>query len=198
MDYPEFIELFNMGENPVNLEGFAFTKGIDYKFLQGSTILPGEGLVLTNDTALFKNRYGFKAFSQFNKRLDNKGEILILENRFNQVVDSVFYSDTIPWPVAADGEGFSVEVINPNDDNSPFINWKISESKYGSPFESQIMQEIDASLYPNPFHDMIYINLKNQDLEHETFIVEFFNLFGNRVKSIETINENHHNSNFDA
>jgi hypothetical protein len=186
-DFPEFIELLNTGENSINLDGFVFTSGINYKFLQGSIINPGEGLVLTNDTSLFRNKYGFKAFGQYYKRLDKKGEDLIFENCFNQLVDSVSYSDTVPWPVAVDGDGFSIEVINHGNDNSVSENWKLSGTKNGTPFESKHKQKLDAILYPNPFNDMIYIELGNQEFEYETFVVEIFNLFGGKVKTIETV-----------
>ena len=188
--FPEFVELYNTSETIVNLDGFAFTKGIDFTFRLGNNITAGAGLVLTNDTALFKTTYGFKAFGQFSKRLNNKCETLILENRFKQIVDSVSFSDTIPWPVAADGEGFSLEVIDPKNNNSVFANWKISENKKGTPFEPQTPKEFDVILYPNPFNDVIYTELGNQDLVYEKFIVDIFNLMGSKVKTLETLSDN--------
>jgi len=185
-DKPEFIEIVNTGETNIILDGFVFTKGIDFTFLQGSSIFPGAGLVLTNDTALFKKVYGFDAFGQFNKQLNNDGETLILKNRFYQTVDSVTYSDTIPWPVAADGDGFSIELISQKSDNSIHTNWKASEVKEGTPFESQTGQDMEATFYPNPFTDKFFIELGNPDLAYEPFSVEVFNLFGSVVKSMET------------
>jgi hypothetical protein len=184
-DKPEFIEIVNTGETSVILDGFVFTKGIDFTFRQGS-IFPGTGLVLTSDTALFKKVYGFSAFGQFNKQLDNNGETLILKNRFSQTVDSVTYSDTIPWPVAADGDGFSLELINQESDNSIHTYWKASEVKEGTPFEPQTGQDMEATFYPNPFTDKFFIELENADLVYEPFKVEVFNLFGSVVKSMET------------
>jgi hypothetical protein len=115
---PEFIEIFNAGENTVVLDGFAFSKGIDFTFNPGSTIYPGVGLVLTNDTSLFKNVYGFSAFGQYNKQLSNSGETVILINRYAQTVDSISYSDSIPWPPEADGDGYSIELADLKLDNS--------------------------------------------------------------------------------
>jgi hypothetical protein len=183
--YPEFVEIVNTGENTIVLDGFVFSKGIDYTFQPGGNIFPGTGLVLTNDTVLFRNRYGFNAFGQFSKKLSNEGEILILKNRYNQTVDSVFYSDTIPWPVAADGEGYSLELINPLSDNSVYNNWKESDMMNGTPFEPQTGQELNATLYPNPFNQTVYIEIGNQGLAYEPFIIEVFNLFGSKVKSLE-------------
>jgi len=189
-DYPEFVELFNTGETTVILDGFCFSTGIDFTFQPGSNIFPGAGLVLTNDTSLFKNVYGFSAFGQFNKQLSNKGEILILENRFNQIVDSVSYSDSIPWPIAADGEGFSLEIINQKLDNSIFNNWEISKLENGTPFEPPAGQELAATLYPNPFNESVYVEIGNQSLAYELFQIEVFNLFGSKIKSVEIYSYN--------
>jgi hypothetical protein len=183
--YPEFVELVNTGETTIVLDGFIFSRGIGHNFQPGSNIFPGQGLVLTNDTVLFRNRYGFSAFGQFSKQLSNDGEILILKNRYNQTVDSVFYSDTIPWPLAADGNGNSLELINPLSDNSVYNNWKESAMMNGTPFEPQTGQELHATLYPNPFNQVVYFQIGNQELAYEPFIIEVFNLFGSKVKSLE-------------
>ncbi len=184
-DFPEFVELVNTGENPIVLDGFIFSSGIAYTFQPGSNIFPGTGLVLTNDTVLFRKKYGFGAFGQFSKQLGNDGETLILKNRYNQTVDSVFYSDTIPWPLAADGDGYSLELINPLTDNSVYNNWKESDMMNGTPFEPQTGQELHATLYPNPFNQVVYVEIGNQELNNEPLIVEVFNLFGSKVKSLE-------------
>jgi hypothetical protein len=189
-NYPEFVELHNSGETSIILDGFTFTEGIDFTFPQGSSLNPGEGLVLTNDTSLFRSEYGFLAFGQYIKQLNNDGEIIILENRFNQMVDSVWYSDTIPWPVAADGSGYSLELIGSEMDNSLFASWKVSEIKAGTPFEPRIPQHSDAILYPNPFTNIVNIEIADEKYAYETFIAEVFNLFGSKVKTLEIVNDN--------
>lgn len=185
--YPEFVEIFNTGENTVVLDGFVFTKGIDFTFQTGSSIYPETGLVLTNDTSLFRKVYGFSAFGEFNKQLSNSGETLILKNRYAQTVDSVTYSDTIPWQVGADGDGYSLELANLKLDNSIHTNWKISDIKNGKPFNTESGQNIDAVLFPNPFTGYIHIEIGNLELAFEPFRVDIFNLFGSKVKSVETV-----------
>ena len=189
-NYPEFIELLNSSEENIMLDGFVFTKGIEYTFQPGSNLLSGTGIVLTNDTSLFRIVYGFKAYGQYSKRLNNGGEKLILENAYKQIIDSLSYSDTIPWPVLADGEGYSLELINPKADNSVSSNWKVSEIKDGTPFEPQIKPLSQTALYPNPFTDMVSIEIGNPDLIYKTFVVDVYNLFGIKVKSIEKTTDN--------
>ena len=43
------------------------------------------------------------------------------------------YSDTTPWPVAADGDGASLEVVNLNGDYSDPTNWRSSATLGGTP-----------------------------------------------------------------
>jgi hypothetical protein len=181
--FPEFLELLNTGENVIVLDGYTFVKGIDFTFPAGSNILPGNGFVLTNDTTAFKNRYGFSAYGQYNKRLSNSGELLVLKNKFNQIVDSVRYSDTIPWPVAV--TGFSLELIDGKLDNSLYQNWKVSDKKNGTPFEPEIETVSEIILYPNPFTDMLHIRFANKELAFEMFEIEIFDLLGNKVKKLE-------------
>ena len=180
--FPEFLELLNTGENVIVLDGYVFEKGIDFAFPSGSSVLPGTGLILTSDTAAFKNVYGFSAFGQFNKRLSSSGELLVLKNKFNQIVDSVRYSDTIPWPLQT--MGFSIELINCKLDNSLYQNWKVSDKKNGTPFETEIETESEIVLYPNPFTDMLHIRFANKELAFETFEIEIFDLLGNSIKQL--------------
>ncbi len=180
---PEFIELLNTGNDPVSLDGFRFTDGIEFTFLSGY-LFPQKGIVLTNDTALFREVYGFNAFGQYEKKLSNAGESVILENRFSQLVDSVAYLDTIPWPVIADGDGFSIELISLQSDNSLAANWKASDKQNGTPFEPVENQELKAKIYPNPFKDVVVIEMEYQDSPFETYKVEIYNQFGSKVADL--------------
>ena len=184
-DYPEFIEIMNFGTSPVNLNGFKLSGGINYLFQTESSLQPGAGIVLTNNTPLFNDTYKFNAFGQYQKQLSNGGETIILTNEFNQLIDSVTYSDTIPWPILADGDGYSLELIDGNMDNSISSSWRKSEKIFGSPYNMNTLSDIDAQVYPNPFINELTINVQNISLSQETFLVEVFNQFGSAVKSVE-------------
>lgn len=183
-DYPEFIEIMNFGDGPVYLNGFELTGGINYLFQNDESIKPGKGVVLTNDNYLFNNVYSFSAFGQYQKQLSNSGEVVYLKNGFNQLVDSVSYLDTIPWPVLADGEGYSLELIDPNMDNALWSSWKVSEKIHGSPFNPNVMKDFDVLVYPNPFLNEVYIEFGDINLIRESFVLEVFNQYGSRLKVI--------------
>lgn len=189
-DFPEFIEIYNTGESAIELNGFVFSKGIDFTFQTGSTVLPAEGIVLTNDTALFRDVYGFAAYGQYYRQLSNGGETLVLKNRYNQTVDSVTYSDTIPWPSEPDGQGFSLELKGFELDNSDYTSWKSSEIKNGTPFEPKNTEGFDATLFPNPFSNKLYIKLKIDDSAFGKFKIEVYNQYGSLVYSPEIYSYN--------
>lgn len=181
---PEFIELLNTGEESISLDGIRFSDGIDFKFAN-AYLAPHKGLVLTNDSALFRTVYGFGAFGQYEKRLDNSGESLIVKNRFNQLVDSVTYSDTIPWPILADGQGYSLELILPDSDNSQAVNWKASDVINGTPFEPEMQTEKERNLFPNPFLDVVTIQMDNTESPYGNYRIEIFNQFGSKIRDLE-------------
>ncbi len=189
-DYPEFIEVMNFGDSPVNLSGFAFSEGIKYTFTNNEIIKPGAGVVLTNDNILFKKSYNFDALGQYEKKLSNSGETLILKNGFNQLVDSVTYSDTIPWPVIADGDGYSLELINADLDNALWSSWKASEKIYGSPYATEVGLDTNAEIYPNPFSDRVTIKLLTEVLSTEIFYIDVFNHLGSKVRTLQSTSNN--------
>ena len=189
-DYPEFIEVMNFGENPVNMGGFTFSDGIAYTFSDDEIIQPGAGVVLTDDILLFKNIYDFDAFGQYEKQLSNSGETLILRNGFNQTVDSVTYSDSIPWPEIADGDGYSLELIDSDLDNSLWSSWKESNKIYGSPYTTIAELDIDAGIYPNPFSDVITIKINTEVLSTEVLQIAVYNQLGSKVRTIQSTSNN--------
>ena len=56
---------------------------------------------------------------------------------------SFTYNDQLPWPVEADGDGFSLELISPesNPDHNDANNWQLSSVAGGSPGEESIIVE---------------------------------------------------------
>ncbi len=188
-DYPEFIELINSGSEPINLNGFAFTDGIEFSFQTDLNVEPGGGVVLTNDTVLFESAYNYKAWAQYQKKLSNSGETIILRNGLNQVVDSVAYTDTIPWPTGADGTGYSLQLISPELNNALAASWKASDELFGSPINSKpaTKPELEVQCYPNPFYNLITISVGNGNLIGNEFTIDVINELGSRV---ETINLN--------
>lgn len=121
-DTLEFIELYNAGNYPVNLEGFQFTEGVLHVF-EAQILNPGQYIVLSIDDAAFFSTFGLQSLQWNSGRLTNTGELLKLVDNTGNTVDSVVYGISIPWPSTANGYGPSLSVVNPFADNGDPTNW---------------------------------------------------------------------------
>jgi len=131
----EFLELQNIGVTPLDISSYSFI-GINFVFPASTTIQPGAVLLLANNAnpSQFTNRYpGVSVFGYYGGSLDNNGERIALLDRNSQVVTEVTYNNAGGWPTAANGGGYSLELIDPwGDLNSP-ANWRASSSANGTP-----------------------------------------------------------------
>ncbi len=130
----EFLELRNTGGVAVDLSECRF-EGIAFSFPAGSIIPPGAILVLASSAnpGLFATRYPAVAVAgYFNDSLSNGGERITLREASGRVVASVAYDDENGWPLAADGAGASLEIINASCDPDDPANWRASII-YGTP-----------------------------------------------------------------
>ncbi len=115
----EFIELQNTGAQPIDLAGLQFVDGINFDFTgQGLTQLnPGEYVVVAKNPTAFQFRYGTLAnvLGPYNENLDNGGESIVVENILGDTLLSFTYGDSEDpgWPDRADGNGATLELINP-------------------------------------------------------------------------------------
>ncbi|MFN3404799.1 MAG: lamin tail domain-containing protein [Cytophagaceae bacterium] len=121
-DTLEFIELYNKGSQPVNLEGYKVTRGFGFTF-PNVTIQPGGYLVIARYENFFKEFFKKTCLQWDSGGLDNSGEKIVIKDRNGNIVDSVEYEDNYPWDPGADGEGASLILCDPNSDNSLGHNW---------------------------------------------------------------------------
>ena len=147
----EFIELLNIGNNPISLLGSSFNDGIEFDFdnASKSIVKSGERVLLVKDASAFAHRYGEVAASKIigefegDTGLSNDGESVIISGVNGEVIRSFTYNDQLPWPVEADGDGFSLELISPesNPDHNDANNWQLSSVSGGSPGEESVIVE---------------------------------------------------------
>jgi hypothetical protein len=122
----EYIELYNSGDKPVDLTGWAFTKGIKFKFKTGTEIAAKGFLVLCRNEERFRQYYEAPIAGTFKQKLSNQGERLELCESAGRTADSVKYQDTAPWPAGADGYSGSLERICPEAGGEDAANWASS------------------------------------------------------------------------
>lgn len=122
----EWIEILNTGPGPETLTGWQFGGAITYTFPAGKTIAPGGYVVVAKSVLAFQALYPTSTadvIGGYSGRLNNAGETLLLYNGTFGLVDSVAYDDEGHWPKAADGDGPSLELINPDLDNAIPQSW---------------------------------------------------------------------------
>ena len=119
----EFVEIRNISGSTVNLSGFRMSGGIDFDFPVGMTI-PGNGyIVLAGRAEEFTYVYGFAPDGDYQGRLDNGGDTVVLRDAWDRELDRVEYGDGNTWGPAADGFGPSLELIDASSDNADGDNW---------------------------------------------------------------------------
>ncbi|HOW30950.1 MAG TPA: lamin tail domain-containing protein [Bacteroidales bacterium] len=121
-DTIEFIELYNKGAVNVNVNGWYFSKGIEYT-LPDTTIAAGSYFVIARDAVSFNNTFGFTPAQWTNGILSNFGSEVEIKDALGAVKDYVYYLPDLPWDPMANGQGPSLEVCDPNADNSLPETW---------------------------------------------------------------------------
>jgi len=132
----EFIELYNRSQtDPVDLSGWRFSNGVYYTFPSGTILAPDSYLVVCRDIDGFNDYYGTPTVTllgPWGGKLSNNGEKIELVNASSVLIDEVRYNDKRPWPISPDGAGPSLELVNPNDENSSAGAWRAAVSNWYS------------------------------------------------------------------
>jgi len=139
----EWIEIYNNGDEEINLEGWRFFEADSNHRLileQGDNMIISndEYIVIVQDTNTFLEDYeGYEGTildSSFS--LNNNGEFIAMRNSDGDIADEVEYSSE--W---GGGNGISLELINSNLDNNVGDNWGSSENEGGTPGEQNSIFE---------------------------------------------------------
>ncbi|MBN1421324.1 MAG: lamin tail domain-containing protein, partial [Planctomycetes bacterium] len=123
----QYIEIFNRSAEPVELTGWAFTRGLTYAFDDGTTIGAGAYLVIAEDPATVEAHYGISGVhGPWVGGLANDGETVTLRDGLRNPADEVRYADDGLWPPEADGAGPSLELLNVDAENDAATAWAAS------------------------------------------------------------------------
>ena len=156
-DLFEFIEITNNGDEEVDLTGVYFRElGISYQFPAGTHLAGRQAIVLCSDSLMFTEYYNTTPFGQYTRKLSNKSENLVLADAWGNIIDQVHYSDSLPWPMEADGEGPYLELKDLDFDNSLPESWTTGDDLTGI---KKFADNQNIALYPNPTSGKIHIAL---------------------------------------
>ena len=158
----EYIELLNRGNEPVNLQGWRLSGGVDFAF-PDVTIAPNDYLVVAADPDAFAETYGQPAdVGSWTGRLSNSSDTITLRDSTDRRVDRVTYADEGDWaqrgrgPVDRghmgwvwlddhDGGGKSLELVNSQLLNEYGQAWQASEQDLGTPGRANSRSVADAA-----------------------------------------------------
>jgi hypothetical protein len=130
----EFIEIGNIGTEPINLAGVQLADAVNFTF-DTVTLGPGQFIVVAEDIAAFNLRYdpNINVVGPWAGGLGNSSETITLLDPQNSVIQQFTYDDGGDWPGRADGNGSSLEPISPNGNYSDPENWRSSVEFQGTP-----------------------------------------------------------------
>ena len=123
---PEFLTLYNPGQQPIDLSGYKITEGIKFTFPDGTILQAGESYLLSKKAgvSLIGARPGNSAKWESGS-LANEGEPLKLENKYGMVVDYVDFKAESPWPLMATSDDV-LTLKAYNLDNHLAGNWSVT------------------------------------------------------------------------
>ena len=124
----QWIELHNRTDDAIDLSGWKIRGGADFDFAPG-TLLPARGfLVVSNDAqALLAKFPGIAVIGNFSGTLSHGDDVIRIEEPNGNIVDTVHYFGGGRWDERADGGGSSLELRDPDADNSVPEAWTASD-----------------------------------------------------------------------
>lgn len=145
-----FIELMNHGTDNADLSSWRIEGGIQFSFPSGTTLAPGTALAVAKDApylqSIFTNLNSTNLVGNFSGNLSFRSDRIILSrpesivstnnagafvtNRVFVPVDVVEYFGGGRWNSAADGEGSSLERLDPRADPQHPATWTASDERF--------------------------------------------------------------------
>jgi hypothetical protein len=197
----DWIELYNADETTANISGWILKDEDDahiFSIPSGTVIEPQEYLVLAENLNLFLASFPdvANAIGSFGFGLSGGGDQVRIYNDDGNLVDSLEYDDAGVWPEGADGDGPTLELINPEMDNTLAASWAASTDN-GTPGNInsafQVLKSIEQNIvpsksslgtaFPNPFNPAVSIPLQLAETGPGT--IKIYNIIGQEVVSFD-------------
>ncbi|MBK1827642.1 lamin tail domain-containing protein [Haloferula rosea] len=153
----EWLELHNRSAAVVDLSSWALDGGIRFDFPSGTTIAPGGYLVVAKDSsALLAKHPSSPVIGDYSGRLGNGGDEVILRDAHGNIADEVNYYGSGHWHPQADGGGSSLELRDPDADNSISDAWQPSHEWARNTWQTYSYEAVatDNGIGDNLYHEL--------------------------------------------
>jgi len=158
-DELEFIEIFNAGTASAALGGLTVSSEFSFTFPE-LNLAAGEVALLAREEVEAEDAFGLTFFDWGTEGLNNGGDVIVIRNFSGTLIDSVSYLDEAPWPAEADGDGPSMELLDPSLDNNDGSNWFAN---------TETLPDSDIAATPGTYNPA---SLPVISFEEETLIVD--------------------------
>ena len=192
VDSEDWIELINNGKKSVNLRNWYIkdnNEGHIFTIEEDMIIEPDSLVILCRDKLKFREVYSGDIIAAGDISFGFGAEDMVrLYNPYGYIQDSVSYSDVSPWPIQANCGGYSIELTDPDKDNSLAESWKLSAVSSGSPGKGHLIQEginsalteaVEFKVFPNPCSSIVNISLNLNTVSEVQIAI--CDIFGNIV-----------------
>ena len=189
----DWVELYNPNQDDINISGWILKDNNDsneFIFPDGTIISGYNYLVIVRNSDDFSELYPEIDYfiGEFDFGLSASGDAVRLFDSDLIIHDEVYYESTSPWPTLSDGDGYTLELINPSYDNSLPSSWS-NINYHGSPdavnsATASVSEEdlMYTRVYPNPFVESLYILF---ELNVSDFVtVDIYDLKGSLVNNL--------------
>jgi hypothetical protein len=196
----DWIELRNISGNDIDISGWKLmddSTGIEHEFIigDGTVVNSGNHLVLAQQTDDFSSIYPdvTNVTGPYNFDLNDNGEWIRMYDANGILVLSVQYDDFSPWPLAADGGNYTLELVDSMGLMNSGLNWQQicpggSPGAYPStPCEDEIAIEsietnLAFSISPNPTTQFVVLTSAFEN--NTNAIIQLIGLDGSIVQNL--------------
>ncbi|MFK7926246.1 MAG: lamin tail domain-containing protein [Bacteroidia bacterium] len=177
----DWVELYNPHPYAIDISDWQWVdEDTTFTFPLGTSISASSYLILSEDSNAFSLVHPLVShFVELtNMGLDKQGEYLALRSSEFCPVDYLTYNDKSPWPTEADGDGFSLMLLDPQLANDKGENWTASTNYTGTP------GQINADLCIN-LTDSVQINEINYRSNSGADVGDWVELYNASVNSLD-------------
>jgi hypothetical protein len=174
----DWFELWNTSNTAVNISGWYMRDDNNnnvYQFPPNTILNPQARLVVFRDDVAFATMFPNvnNKVGPFSFGLSNSGDCIRLYDSQNKIKFTVCFTDKSPWPLEADGGGYTLELdtlFNNSKDVCSAASW-FAGCKFGSPgkafsscnvgLQESPMLSGALALFPNPASSSVRIHSEN-------------------------------------